>query len=41
MHLIPVTQIAHDTGGRAYFDRTLAEGKSRKEALSLAASPRG
>jgi transposase len=34
-------QIAHDTGGRAYFDRTLAEGKSRKEALSLAASPRG
>ena len=41
MHLIAVTQIAHDTGGRAYFDRKLAEGKSRKEALSLAASPRG
>ena len=33
MHLIAVTQIAHDTGGRAYFDRKLAEGKSRKEAL--------
>lgn len=33
MHLIAVTQIAHDTPGRAYFDRKLTEGKSRKEAL--------
>lgn len=33
MHLIAVTQIAHDTPGRAYFDRKLVEGKSRKEAL--------
>ncbi|MGH3308455.1 MAG: IS110 family transposase [Nocardioides sp.] len=33
MHLIAVTQIAHDTGGRAHFDRKLAEGKSHKEAL--------
>ena len=33
MHLIAVTQIAHDTPGRAYFDRKLAEGKSKKEAL--------
>jgi transposase len=33
MHLIAVTQIAHDTPGRAYFERKLAEGKSKKEAL--------
>jgi len=33
MHLIAVTQIAHDTPGRTYFDRKLAEGKSKKEAL--------
>lgn len=33
MHLIAVTQIAHDTPGRAYFDRKIAEGKSKKEAL--------
>jgi transposase len=33
MHLIAVTQIAHDTPGRAYYDRKLAEGKTTKEAL--------
>jgi transposase len=33
MHLIAVTQIAHDTPGRVYFERKLDEGKSRKEAL--------
>jgi transposase len=33
MHLIAVTQISHHTPGRAYFDRKLAEGKSKKEAL--------
>ena len=33
MHIIAVTQIAHDTPGRVYFERKLAEGKSRKEAL--------
>ena len=33
MHLIAVTQIAHDTPGRVYFDRKLAEGKTKKEAL--------
>ena len=33
LHLIAVTQIAHDTPGRAYYDRKLAEGKSKKEAL--------
>ena len=33
MHLIAVTQIAHDTPGRVYFERKLAEGKTKKEAL--------
>jgi transposase len=33
MHLIAVTQIAHDTPGRVYYDRKLAEGKTKKEAL--------
>jgi len=33
MHLVAVTQIAHDTPGRAYYDRKLAEGKTKKEAL--------
>jgi transposase len=33
LHLIAVTQIAHDTPGRRYLDRKLAEGKSKKEAL--------
>jgi transposase len=33
MHLIAVTQVAHDTPGRAYYERKLAEGKTKKEAL--------
>ena len=33
LHIAAVTQVAHDTPGRAYFQRKLAEGKSRKEAL--------
>jgi transposase len=33
MHLIAVTQIAHATPGRAYYDRKLGEGKTKKEAL--------
>ena len=33
LHIAAVTQIAHDTPGRVYFDRKLAEGKTRKEAL--------
>lgn len=33
MHLIAVTQIAHDTPGRAYYQRKLVEGKTNKEAL--------
>jgi hypothetical protein len=31
--LAAITQVAHDTPGRAYYDRKLADGKSRKEAL--------
>jgi transposase len=33
LHLAAVTQIAHATPGRVYYDRKLAEGKSTKEAL--------
>ena len=33
MHLIAVTQIAHNTPGRVYYDRKLAEAKTKKEAL--------
>jgi transposase len=33
MHIAAVTQIAHDTPGRVYYRRKLAEGKTRKEAL--------
>ncbi len=30
---IAVTQLRHDTPGRAYYRRKLAEGKTKKEAL--------
>jgi transposase len=33
MHLIAVTQVAHSTAGRVYYDRKLGEGKTKKEAL--------
>jgi transposase len=33
LHLAAITQVAHDTPGRVYYDRKLADGKSRKEAL--------
>ena len=33
IHMAAVTQVRHDTPGRAYYKRKLAEGKSRKEAL--------
>ncbi|TMK55155.1 MAG: hypothetical protein E6G60_20385 [Actinobacteria bacterium] len=33
MHLIAVTQVRHDTAGRVYYQRKLAEGKTEKEAL--------
>jgi transposase len=33
MHLIAVTQIAHHTPGRVYYDGKIGEGKPKKEAL--------
>jgi len=33
MHMAAVTQIRYDTPGRAYYDRKIAEGKTKKEAL--------
>ena len=33
LHLIAVTQTAHDTPGRAYVQRRVAEGKTKKEAI--------
>jgi len=33
IHMIAVTQVGHDTPGRAYYLRKQAEGKTRKEAL--------
>jgi transposase len=33
IHMISVCQIRYDTPGRVYFDRKLAEGKTKKEAL--------
>jgi len=33
IHIAAVTQIAHDTPGRAYYQRKPAEGKTKKEAL--------
>ena len=33
IHMVAVTQIAHDTPGRAYYQRKRAEGHSDKEAL--------
>ena len=33
LHIAAVTQIAHDTPGRVYYQRKQAEGKTRKEAL--------
>ena len=33
LHMAAVTQVGHDTPGRIYYERKLAEGKSRKEAL--------
>jgi transposase len=33
IHMAAVTQIRNDTDGRAYFERKVAEGKSKKEAL--------
>ena len=35
LHMAAVTQVAHDTPGRAYYQRKLVEGKSRREALRV------
>jgi transposase len=33
LHVMAITQIRHDTPGRAYYQRKRAAGKSHKEAL--------
>jgi len=33
IHMIAIVQIRHQTEGRIYFDRKVAEGKTTKEAL--------
>jgi transposase len=33
LHVAAVTQVGHDTAGRVYYQRKIAEGNSRKEAL--------
>ncbi len=33
IHIAAVTQLRHDTNGRAYFDKKIAEGKRPKEAI--------
>ncbi len=33
IHMAAVTQISHDTGGRVYYNKKQAEGKTKKEAL--------
>jgi transposase len=35
LHMAAVTQAAHDTPGRAYYQRKILEGKSRREALRV------
>lgn len=33
MHMVAVTQVSHESEGRAYYLRKLDEGKTKKEAL--------
>jgi transposase len=33
IHIAAVTQLRHDTNGRAYYDKKIAEGKTPKEAI--------
>ncbi len=33
IHIAAVTQLRHDTNGRVYYDKKIAEGKSSKEAI--------
>ena len=33
IHIAAVTQLRHDTNGKIYYDKKIAEGKSPKEAI--------
>jgi transposase len=33
LHMIAISQLRHDTAGRVFFDRKVAEGKTNKEAI--------
>jgi hypothetical protein len=33
IHIAAVTQLRHDTNGRIYFNKKIAEGKTPKEAI--------
>ena len=33
LHVAAITQLSHDTAGRVYYDRKVAEGKTSKEAI--------
>ncbi len=33
IHMVALSQLSHDTPGRAYLDRRMAEGKTRREAM--------
>ena len=33
IHVVAISQLRHDTLGRAYYDRKIAEGKTSKEAI--------
>ena len=33
LHIIAIAQIRHDTPGRVYYERKIAEGKTKKEAM--------
>ena len=33
IHIAAVTQLRHDTIGRTYYDKKIAEGKTPKEAI--------
>ena len=33
IHVVAISQLSHDTAGRAYYDRKVAEGKTSKEAI--------
>ena len=39
LHIVAVTQIAHDCAGRRYYERKLTQGKMKKEALQALKLP--